>query len=245
MRLAGLSVLMGCASSLVFVLLHLAFDLTSPGKAALFPPLMIGWPLQPFVGALGLLIGPLFLTWYGGFLRATHTPLPAALTAFFVWAAFFTCMAYGWLRRRRSASGEAWSSPRSSLRTWATILLGFSAILVVSEGFGGAEGCKSGERLSNAFAFGVPPLLVAGFYWLFRSGRSGDVVTFFTALAFTAIIVGFGFLGVPWDDTVCGPKGGEGSIVLMMCTLLIQLAWMSFYGIRMVIESRRSTSLRR
>jgi len=186
MRLARLSVLIGCASSLVFVLPHLAFDLTSPGSVAFFPVLMIGWPLQPFVGALGLLIGPLFLTWYGGFLRATHTPLPAALTAFLVWAAFFTCMAYSWLSRRGSASGEASSTARSSLRAWATILLGLSAILVVSEGFWGAEGCKSG-----------------------------------------------------------GPKGGEGSIVLMMCTLLIQLAWMSAYGIHVVIESRRSRSLRR
>jgi len=116
---------------------------------------------------------------------------------------------------------------------------------VVSEGFWGTEGCESGERLSNAFAFGVPALLVAGCYWLFRSGRSGDVVTLVTALAFAAATIGFGSLGVPWDDTLCGPKGGEGSIVLMMCTLLIQLAWMSAYGIHVVIESRRSRSLRR
>lgn len=233
-----LSVLLGFSISLVLAVPFLAF-----GRHGIWQ--MTYWNIGlPFDALLGLTILRHDVV---ASLPKACRPVIGILGGFVTWGLFFSWMIYGYLCKRKLMSDEQIPDHLKcdSLRTIATTILvlgvSFSAVGCILNAYRASSGCGPDysppselfEAVAAGAVLGLPISLIGIFYWAFRSGTMGNVVTMSLGAFYAAVsnaIAGY---------APCDRKGDESSAALLLFGLLILWLWMLLYSVSVIECVRR------
>ncbi len=241
-----MSVLLGFSISFVFAIPVLVF-----GRHGIWQ--MIYWNVGlPFDALLGLTILRHDVV---ASLPKACRPVIGILGGFVTWGLFFSWMIYGYLCKRELMSDEQIPDHLKCdrLRTVATaiLVLGvcFSAVGCVLNAYRASSGCGPDysppfelfEAVVAGAVLGLPIILIGIFFWVFRSGTMGNVVTMSLG-AFYAAVSGYAAVSNAIAGYApCDRKGDESSAALLLFGLLVLWLWMFLYSVS-VIESVRRRS---